>query len=61
MIQKLLKFFNETAIVRSFRIPVALFGSDRPSVFSNNIALYLKDLKLSVFAILALKRVASSL
>ena len=39
--QKLLKYFNGTAIVAFFRISFA----QSASVFSNNLALYLKDLK----------------
>ena len=50
----LLKYFNGTAIVAFFRIP--LF----PSVFPNNLGLYLKDLKLLLLVISGLKLVASS-
>ena len=37
-----------------FKILFALFGAGWDSVFSNNLALNLKDFKLSVFAILLL-------
>ena len=60
-LQKLLKCFNGTAIAAFFRIPLVLFGASRPSVFPNNLALYLRDLKSSVFAVSVLKLVASSL
>ena len=56
-LQKLLNYFNGSPIVTCFRTPFA------PSelVFSNNLGLYLTDLKPSpVFAISALKRVPSS-
>ena len=55
-IQKLLKYFNGTSIVAFFRIPIA----SSASVLPKNLALYLKDLKLLVLAISALKLVASS-
>ena len=42
--QKLLKYFNGTAIVAFFRIPFAPLAS----VFPNNLVLYLKDLKSSL-------------
>ena len=53
-LQKLLKFFNGTAIVPLFRIPYA----PSASVYPNKLGLYLKDLKLSMFAIVLLKLVA---
>ena len=49
-LQKLRKYFNGTAI------PLA----PSASVFFNNLALYMKDLKLLVFSIFALKLVVSS-
>ena len=55
--QKLLGHFNGTATVAFFRIE--LFPS--AAVVPNNLALYSKDLKAFLFAILALKLVASSL
>ena len=60
-LQKLLKYFNGTAIVAFFRISLALFGAGWATVFANNIDLLLKDLKLLLLAISALKLVASSL
>ena len=56
-LQKLLRYFNSTANV------VLLEISFVPSatVFPNNLALYLKDLKTLSFAIAASKLVASSL
>ena len=50
-IQKSLKYFNGIAIVAFFKIPFA------PSitVFPNNLALYLKDLKSLLFTKSALK------
>ena len=59
-LQKLLRYFNGTVIVASFRIPLAWFGAAWATLFSNNLASYLKDLKLSVFSIL-LKLVVSFL
>ena len=59
--QKLLKYFNGTAIVAFFRISLALFGAGWATVFANNIDLLLKDLKLLLIATSALKLVASSL
>ena len=56
--QKFPKYFNSTAIVAIFWIPLAVFGLGWASVFPNNLVLYLKDLKSSVFAILLLKSVA---
>ena len=61
VISKLLKYFNGAAIVVFFRIPLAWFGVGWTTVFPNNLALYLKDLKLLVLTISALKLVASSL
>ena len=59
-LQKLLKYFNGTAIAVLFRIPLALFIAGWPPLLSNNLALYLKDLKSSVFSMLLLKPVVSS-
>ena len=56
-LQKLLKYFNGTAIVASFRIPL----TPSVSVISNTLALYINDLKLTLLNISALKLVASSL
>ena len=61
-LQKLLKYFNGTAIVAFLKILLVWFGAGWTPVFSNNLAtvfpnnlaLYFKDLKLSVFAISAL-------
>ena len=47
---------HDTAIVAFFKIPLALSAT----VFPNNLILYLKYLKLSVFAVLTLKSLASS-
>ena len=55
-IQKLLEYFNGKVIVSFFKILFALSAS----VFSNNLALYLKGLKLSSLAISLLKLVAPS-
>ena len=44
--QKLLKYFNGTAIATFFRIPLAWFRLGWATVFPNNLAWYLKDLKL---------------
>ena len=43
-----------------FRIPLALFIAGWPALLSNNLTLYLKDLKSSVFSMLLLKPVVSS-
>ena len=59
-LQKLFKYFNGTATVAIFRIPLAAFGAGLATVFSNNSVLYLKDLKL-LLAVSALKSVVSSL
>ena len=59
-LQKLLEYFNGTATVAFFRIPLAWFGASLGTVFPNNLALYPKDLKLLVLAISALKLNASS-
>ena len=56
-LKKLLNYLNDTAFVAFLRIPLV----SSASVFSNNLALYLKDLKLSVFSKTALKSIASSL
>ena len=58
-LQKLLKYFNSTAIGAYFRILLELFGAGWTTVFPNNLALYLNDLKLLVFLILFLILVAS--
>ena len=50
-LQKLLKYFNATAIVALFRIPLVWFGLGWAAVHHNNLTLYLKDLKLSMFII----------
>ena len=55
-LKKLLKYFNGTAIVTFRKIPLA----SSATVIPNNLALYLKDLELSVFTISPLKLVASS-
>ena len=49
--KKLLKYFNGTEIAALFKIALASFGLDWATVCHDNLALYLKDLKLSVFAI----------
>ena len=54
-IQKLCKYFNGTAIVAFLKILFVGFGVGCATVFHNNLALYFKDLKLLVFAILLLK------
>ena len=46
-LQKLLRYFNGTAIV-FFRMPLAWFGASGALVFPNDLVLYLKDLKLLV-------------
>ena len=56
-LRKLLKYFNEKAIVAFFKIPFA----PSATIFPNNLALYLKNLKSLVLAIFALKPVASYL
>ena len=53
MIQKLLKYFNDTAIVAFLKTPFA-------AVFPNNLALYSKNLKLLSLAMSELKLVATS-
>ena len=60
-IQKLLKFCNGTAIVAFLKIRLAASGADCATLFPNNFALYLKDLKLLVFAMFLLKLTAASL
>ena len=57
----LLKSFNDTAIVTFFRILLAWFRVGWATAFPNNLALYSKDLKSSVFSISLLKLVDSSL
>ena len=56
-LQKLCKYFNDTAIVALLKIPCA----PSVTVFPNNLALYSKDLKVLLFAISPLKSVVSSL
>ena len=56
-LQKLLKYFNDTAIVPFLKI---LFAPSATVVF-NNLDSYSKDLNSSVFAISTLKLFASSL
>ena len=56
-LQKLLAYFNDIAIDVFVMIPF----TPSPSVFRNNLALYSKDLKPLLFAMSALKLVASSL
>ena len=58
-LQKILKVFSSTAILAIFRTFLAWFGVVWAAVLSKNLALYLKDLKLLVLAISALKLVAS--
>ena len=53
VIQKLLKYFNDTAIVAFLKTPFA-------AVFPNNLALYSKNLKLLSLAMSELKLVATS-
>ena len=49
-----------TEIIEFLKIPLRWFGLGWASVFPSDLALYLKDLKLSAFAISALKSVALS-
>ena len=56
-LQKLFRYFNGTAVVAFLKVP----HSSSISVFLNNLALYLKDLKLTVFVISLLKPISSSL
>ena len=60
-LKKLLKVCNGTAIVAFLKIRLAASGADCATLFPNNFALYLKDLKLLVFAMLLLKLAAASL
>ena len=55
-LQKLLKYFNGTAIAAFLKIPFA----PSATLFPNNLVLYLKDLKLSLFSVLLCKSIASS-
>ena len=55
-LQKLFKYFDGTAVVPFLK---ALFAPSA-TVFPNNLALYLKDLKLLLLVILASKPVAPS-
>ena len=50
-LQKLLRYSNGTAVVAFSAIPLTLFGPGLATVFSNNLALYLKYFKSSVFVI----------
>ena len=59
--QKLLRYFNGTVIVEFFRTPLAAFGAGWAILFSNSLALYLKYLKILVFATSTLKLVVPSL
>ena len=59
-LQKLLKYFNGTAIIAFLTIPLASFGLSWTTVFPNILDLCSKDLKLLSLAITALKLVASS-
>ena len=56
IVQNLLRNFNSKAIFAFLKIPRA----SSASVFPYKLALYLKDLKSAVFAILLLKSVAST-
>ena len=56
-LQKLLRYFNGATVVVFFKIE--LFAS--ATAFPNYLALYWKDLKALLFAVSALKSVASSL
>ena len=58
-LQKLLKYFNSTEIGACFRNSLELFGAVWTTVFPNNLALYLNDLKLLVFLMLFLILVVS--
>ena len=49
-LEKITKYFNGKAIFTFFRIPLVLSAS----VFPNNLPLYSKDLKVSLFTIPAL-------
>ena len=60
-LQKLLKYFNGKAIVAFFGISLASFEATCATVVSNNLALYVKDLKLLLSTTSALKLVASPL
>ena len=55
--QKLLIYFNGAAVVPFYRIELLSFAT----VFPNNLALNLKDLKVLVFAMISFKLAASSL
>ena len=52
---------NCSEITAFSRIPFAAFGAGWATVSLNNLALYLKDLKTSLFIKLKLKLIASSL
>ena len=47
-LQKLLKYFNDTAIVAFLKIPLGASGAGFPTLYPNNLALYLEHLKLLV-------------
>ena len=55
---RLLEYSNDTAIVEFFRIPLGSFGMTCATVVSNNLALYLKDLKRLLLAKSILKLIA---
>ena len=59
-LQKLLRYFNGTAIDAFFKIPLATLGAGCATVFPYDLALFMKDLKLLSLAVSALKPVASS-
>ena len=60
-LQVLLRYFNDTAIVTFLRISLLLSSAGWASVSSTNLLLYMKDLKATSFAILAINLAASSL
>ena len=59
-LQKLLKYFDGTAIFAFFRIGPAWLEVGWASVAPNNLALYLKDLKPLMFSVPLFKLIASS-
>ena len=60
-LKKLRRYFNDTAIVTFFRVPLSWFGVGWATVFPIDLVLYSKDLKLLSLAMSASKLVASSL
>ena len=60
-LQNSLRYLNDTTIAAFSRTPLAWFGASWATVFPTNLVLYLKDLKVLVFIISALKLVASCL